>query len=316
MKPAVQMLSLIPPPFLDRPHVATRYLFGERKPGRLTALFQRHGSHSPLPMVLHAYPASLDTDPAYRRREDFRVFGASYALAGTATLVNARSGHSYPVRPGTLFQYNGQTLSDLVLHPAPGFTECSVSLDGDTGRALEALDMWNSALVTAVPGLHVSILRAYLDLYDAILDTPRTTRGLLSQLTALLDHAYSFVERPDADSRFRTVACSLLASHLSPRYTMRQAAADLGLPYEHFRKRFRAAVGMAPIVYQVRRPMEQACLLLEHHSVKETALLLDYTDPYVFSGQFSRHTGIAPSAFTPRQRGRTTIRSGEPTQDA
>ncbi len=297
MKPVVQILSLVPPAFLDRPHVVTRYLYQERKPGRLTVLFQRHSSRLQLPMDLQAYPARLDTDPEFKRREDYRVFGASYALAGSAELVNAYDGSKHRIGPGTLFQYNGQTLRELVLRAQPGFTECSVSLDGDTGRLLESLEIWRSGLITASVGLHVTVVRAYLELYAAVLDHSRTARALLGQLATLLDHAYSFVERESVESRFRSAACSLLASNVGPHYSMKRAAADLGIPYEQFRKQFRRAVGVAPVEYQIRRRMEQACVLLENHSVKQSALLLGYTDPYVFSRQFSKYTGTAPSAY-------------------
>ena len=297
MKPLVQILSLIPPQLLNRPHVATRYLYEERKPGRMTVLFQRHGSRGQLPMVLQAYPACLDTDPDFKRREDYRIFGASYALAGSAELFNAHDGSHQTLSPGTLFQYNGQTLSQLQLRAQPGFTECSLSLDGDTGRLLESLQIWNAALVSVPLGLHGTVVRAYLDLYYAVLDYGRSARALLGQLATLLDHAYSFVQRESSRDHFRVEACSLLASQVSPRYSMRQAAAQLKLPYEVFRKRFRQEVGMAPAAYQIRRRMEQACVLLGHHSVKQTALLLDYSDPYVFSRQFTKYTAIAPSAY-------------------
>jgi AraC-like DNA-binding protein len=297
MKPVVQVLSLIPSAFLDRPHVVTRYLYLDRKPGRLTCVFQRHPLEVVRPMHLQAYPARLEANRQFKRQEDTRIFAVSYVLAGTADLTYADESAPHRLRPGDIFQYNAQTTADLDLQPHPGFAECSISVDGATGRGLLDLEIWDSSLRVAHPGLHASVARAYLDLYGAIPDHTRAARGLLGQLAGLLDYVYSLVGRESDDERFKARACGLLAANVSPQYTMQQAAQAVGMTYDTFRRAFRTVVGMAPIEYQVRRRMEQACMLLERHTVKQTAQLLDYTDPFVFSRQFKKYTGSAPATY-------------------
>jgi len=297
MKPVAQVLSTIPPAFLDRPHAATRYLYLDRKPGRVTCLFQRHPLHSGRPMHLQTFPSHLDSDTAFKRAEDYRIYAATYVLAGTGRVAYLAEDQTHDLRPGSLFQYNGQTMDELRLEPGPGFTECSVSLDGATGRELAALEIWDPSVRVASPGLLATVARAYLDLYGEILDHSRSARSLLARLASLLDYVYSLLGRPNSDERFRAQACSLLAANAGPAFTMREVARQMDTPYDTFRKRFVSLMGVPPIEYQIRRRMEQACLLLQHQGVKQTALALGYTDPFVFSRQFRNCVGVSPKEF-------------------
>lgn len=248
-------------------------------------------------MHLEAFPSSLDADREFKHREDPRINALTYVLAGQARLRWRDNGTSVELLPGHVFQYNNQTIDDLALEPCPGFTECSVSVDGTTGKALEDLEIWQGDVRHAVIGLHASICRAYLALFDSILVQTKTPRALLGQLTGVLDAVYAFAGREDPDEQFKSSACSVLSANLSPRFSMRDAAHATGVGYDMFRRRFRALLGMAPIEYQLRKRMEQACMLLEHHGVKQTALMLDYSDPFVFSRQFTKYLGISPSGY-------------------
>jgi AraC-like DNA-binding protein len=76
-----------------------------------------------------------------------------------------------------------------------------------------------------------------------------------------------------------------------------ELAARLGLNYATFRRRFRREVGLSPAQYQLRRRMENARILLRTLTVQETAERLGYADPFVFSRQFRKSMGRAPSAW-------------------
>lgn len=292
-----RVLAALPERLLERPHAATRYLYMGRKPGRLTVVMQQHSAGSSRRMRLQAFPSALDTDREFKRREDYHIYAATYVAAGTARVTYIDDSDRYELRPGSMFQYNGHTMQELRLEPDDGFTECSFSLDGVTGRHLLDLGIWDDTIRVARVGLHAAVARSYLELFNAALDHAEQARALLRKLTQLLEQLYAFASSGDADTLFRNRACGLIASNLSPRFTMRQAAALVGMPYDSFRHRFKRLVGMAPIEYQLRCRIEQACLLLQHHSVKEAAGLLDYADPFVFSRQFKRLTGFAPREY-------------------
>jgi len=80
------------------------------------------------------------------------------------------------------------------------------------------------------------------------------------------------------------------------------AAADLGMSYEAFRKKFRKHAGVPPARYHTGLIMEQACELLANstHSVKEIAGLLDFCDEFHFSKRFSQMIGCSPTAYRAR----------------
>ena len=82
---------------------------------------------------------------------------------------------------------------------------------------------------------------------------------------------------------------------------MKEAADAMGLSYDLFRRRFKRLVGVSPIGYQLRCRTEKACGLLQNHSVKQTAMMLEYDDPFVFSRQFKKLTGVSPREY---KRGR------------
>jgi AraC-like DNA-binding protein len=295
--PLTTLTSLIPAELLTRPHVATRYLYAERKPGRLTCLFQRHPIGLMHQFYMQAFPSALDRDRNYKAREDRRIYAASFVLAGAGLVTYRDTARSYELQPGSLFQFSGHAMADLRLETGEGFTECSFSLDGDTGRRLADLEVWDPSVRVAHAGQQVSIAAAYLDLYRATLDHSRPARSLLRQCCQLLEHLYSFLGDADSGARFRSRACALLDANLQPSFTMRQAANLLDMPYDAFRRRFRTDVGMAPITYQLRRRVEQACLLLQQHTAGQTAAILGYADQFVFSRQFKKLTGLSPREY-------------------
>jgi AraC family transcriptional regulator, arabinose operon regulatory protein len=296
----MDLSTLIPRQFLNQPHAVTRYLYMGRKPGRLTCLFQRHVRGGLGPLHLEAFPSALEADNEFKKREDARVYAVSYVLSGAGRLRVAGESPVHLLKPGTVFQYNGQTMRELELAPDDGFTECSFSVDGATGDNLARLEIWDAAIRVAHVGMRETLVRSYKELYDSILNRQITARSLLHRCIDLLDQVYSSVDQDNVDSQFRSRACGVIAGNPGPAFTMREAAESLGMAYDVFRRRFKKFVGVSPIEYQLHCRIEQACTLLHQHSVKETADLLDYSDPFVFSRQFKKITGSSPRQY---QRG-------------
>jgi AraC-like DNA-binding protein len=88
--------------------------------------------------------------------------------------------------------------------------------------------------------------------------------------------------------------------------TPQEAAGQVGLNYENFRKRFVQLTGEAPGRYQKRRRLEWACAAIYHgeSSLKEIADTLGFCDVFHFSKAFKQEIGFTPSEYRRRVRGR------------
>ena len=80
--------------------------------------------------------------------------------------------------------------------------------------------------------------------------------------------------------------------------TVTQLADAAGLSEPHFRRLFRAELGMSPKQYLIRTRMEFAQRLLQFEGLRvtEAAALLGYRSVYPFSAQYRRVMGRTPSA--------------------
>lgn len=81
--------------------------------------------------------------------------------------------------------------------------------------------------------------------------------------------------------------------------TVSQLASICSLSPEYFSKLFKMYLGLSPKKYLLQKKMTKAkeLLISEELNVKGTALVLGYSDPYVFSNQFKKTFGIAPSYY-------------------
>ena len=90
-----------------------------------------------------------------------------------------------------------------------------------------------------------------------------------------------------------------LAADITGEISLPELAMELGFGYEHFRKCFKDAYDIAPGQYRQRARMQQAQNLLSTTDlmVQGIALQLGYKDPFSFSKEFKRHSGLAPQRY-------------------
>jgi AraC-like DNA-binding protein len=88
---------------------------------------------------------------------------------------------------------------------------------------------------------------------------------------------------------------------LSPQ----EVAAEVGLSYENFRKRFAQLSGESPGQYQKRRRLDWACAAIYHgeHTIKQIADELEFCDVFHFSKAFKQVIGATPSEYRRRVLG-------------
>ncbi len=87
--------------------------------------------------------------------------------------------------------------------------------------------------------------------------------------------------------------------------TPQDAARQVGMSYENFRKRFAKHMGEPPALYQKRRRIGHACAAIYQNTdtFQEIADQLGFCDVFHFSKVFRQLTGESPSAFRKRALG-------------
>lgn len=82
--------------------------------------------------------------------------------------------------------------------------------------------------------------------------------------------------------------------------SMEAVARECGLSEYHFFRLFKAAYGISPHQFLIRKRIEKAQELLIHPglSISEIAHICGFSDIFTFSKSFKKHTGVSPSYFT------------------
>jgi AraC-like DNA-binding protein len=128
--------------------------------------------------------------------------------------------------------------------------------------------------------------------------------GLLAELVPAAEPA---PRAHEAQTTATTMARAraLLASNLDRPLGAADVAAALGMPYERFRKAFRAHSCTSPARYRTERRIAAARELIRYRpdiTNRELAELLGFSDEFPFSRRFAEHTGRPPRAFKAQMR--------------
>lgn len=160
---------------------------------------------------------------------------------------------------------------------------------------LEPVDLWRSRLEEV--------------LHSGVNQTPLEALRTIGKFTHLLiDMATSdAASRKHPEDTWLEESLRLLGEPQSVGWIRpRDAAKQVGLSYEAFRKRFAARTGQAPGQFQMQRRIDLACAAIYegNDNFKELAEKLGFCDVYHFSKAFRQQVGSPPSAY------RRTVRGG------
>ncbi|EWT02313.1 hypothetical protein N865_06440 [Intrasporangium oryzae NRRL B-24470] len=228
------------------------------------------------------------------------TWGLTFLTAGTGRYRDAR--HDEPISAGTL----------VVVHPghphwygadAGGWDEHFVVFDG----ALFDLAARRGSLSPARPLVHGLPVRRWAARFAAFERTrPTTVEGrdaealdLLSALLgALLPDAQHRLDHHRAGA-WLARSTELLESDLGEPLDLRTVAAAVGMPYETWRRRFRAETGTSPYSHRAARRLAAATELLVHSglSVRDIAAATGFSDERHLIRRFRERTGRTPRAF-------------------
>jgi AraC family transcriptional regulator, arabinose operon regulatory protein len=93
--------------------------------------------------------------------------------------------------------------------------------------------------------------------------------------------------------------CTEIQENPGKRYRIEELAQKQGCSRDHFIRLFREAKGTTPMDFIIQARMDAASnlLLFSEHTLAAIAERLGYADPFIFSRQFKRKTGLSPSQY-------------------
>jgi AraC-like DNA-binding protein len=131
--------------------------------------------------------------------------------------------------------------------------------------------------------------------------TPRSESAAEHQLLGLADWLLDTAEPVSTTGPSPPIAAAvdLLNGTLDAGIDMRAVAAEVGLPYDTFRRRFTGEVGEPPLAYRNGRRLQAAATLLRITDMthRQIARTLGFTDEFHLSRRFRAHFGRPPREF-------------------
>jgi AraC-like DNA-binding protein len=261
-----------------------------------TQLLLSDESASPLGRLRLAGTVAASTGIDGRRLDSYAIV---LAVAGSGAYAD-ELGASRTIVPGDLI-----LLFPGLRHsygPARGerWDEFYVVFDGPVFEFLERVGMLQRerAVVSVHP--HELLFRELVDLTTS--PRPSDERGRVREVCAFMRLLTGALVSGRPPSTWVDRAKALLASDLGGQLDLETVASELGMSYESFRKRFRAAAGSTPTEYRNSRRIETAREMLASTSltIKQVAANLGYFDEYHFSRRFREAAGSAPGTYRRR----------------
>lgn len=230
------------------------------------------------------------------------TYSAVWCLRGRGTYLD-ETRHEQPVLPGMLFHRPHDRAHGTILDPSSHWAEAFILLPNTLAATLVEVGVIDARQPVVRPGIDLGLLTELDELRAALAaasesELPRIMNRLAGLLIDLLGRADARADAPRR--RLIDAACRRLGD--DPRCDPARLARDLGLSYERFRKVFRAATGVAPAAYRIRRRIDRARHLLatSDRPLAAIAAELGYANPFAFSAQFKRLVGESPEAYRRR----------------
>lgn len=218
-------------------------------------------------------------------------------VPGAHTLVPPGVPHWYGTAPGErwteLFVVFGGPLFDSVAGPA-GFDSAGPRYP----RPAPSVEALRSVLRTRPPSLRAAE-HQLLALVDWLLDArdPQPPPGARPRP----DGARPQEDVPPDRELSPEVAHGVgrLADDLTASVDLRAVAAETGLTYDTFRRRFTAELGEPPSAFRMARRLRTAATLLRLTEMthREIARTLGFTDEFHLSRRFREHFGVPPRDY-------------------
>ena len=240
----------------------------------------------------------------FQRKYD-SYFAIIYLLDGSGVFTDYMK-TKHQMKPGSLFiRHAGTTSSYNRNHNSAGhWLEFAAALPASFYNSLLATQVIRRDLTYLDVGIDQRLIGLAGDYIDTLsLTDMNFERGYaLSIFLDFLNTAQKivFMRRHSTDLQsvsFLNHAKKLLTSDFSAPLDIHKTAAEFGMSYETFRKKFQKQTGIPPNIFRIRQRLNQADALLFHTqlSIKEIAGKLGYAQTSVFTHQYFKFRHQLPS---------------------
>lgn len=151
------------------------------------------------------------------------------------------------------------------------------------------------------PILRISNKKAFLETFFAIVDAGATNtlvqkaKMLVLLNTIIEENAPNSLSFAPATNDVAVLVKSYIDSNYEYDLNLQNLEQQFGYTKYHLERLFKQKYGIPIMVYRNRKRMEIATVLLQNHSVTQTAQMLGYSSIYTFSRAFRNVYGTSPT---------------------
>ena len=231
------------------------------------------------------------------------TYAVVYLLEGRARFHD-ETGLSLPLRPGDLLLMFPGHGYHYDVDPRYPWSEFALHFQGPV------FDLWRQLKIIdpAHPIYHLKPIEKWLERFETLVQPPprRRAAGILKQVCqwqelladVLAEGRGRKQERPQ--NLWLGQATALLDKQpIATPPDWLAIAAQMGLSYDRFRKKFVQSAGTSPAKYLMARRLETACRMIEDRALglKEIARECGFCDAFQFSKQFKKGLRLTPTEY-------------------
>ena len=228
-------------------------------------------------------------------------------LRGRGTFTDDR-GQCYQLEAGSFFQRQPGIPHSNAVETGSGWVEVYLEVGPLFYQSLRAMRIIHTERPVQklgdVPDLPQRIWRLIHDLQNATEERLTELAVTVLELLRSCQTGTGIVLPDQGRENVLELACHALGTNFTGTVNLHEFCARHGWGYEHFRKVFKARLGISPWQYRVRRKLDAASALLQdkQRTIAEIAERLGYSSAYEFSAQFKRYIGISPLFYREGRR--------------
>ena len=281
-----------------------------RLPRILASYFHTPGGESSRLFHTVLRAGHMQASPEYRvERTSYPGHDLLYCVAGAGWVRCADK--VFAVSPGQLAWIDGRQPHAHWADPQKPWELLWLRIDGRPSRLFsEALHVREAPLFAVPDDTRNSFATIFALLGERSLTVDAGLHAAISVLMARLFESLQPVSAHQdataggtADSRLHDVLQRMRREYRRP-WKVEELARMAGLSVPHFFRRFRKATGSSPVDWLRRERINQAKRLLSDSddSIRDIAAELGFGDPFYFSRDFKKLTGLAPRKYREQER--------------